>query len=259
MSDSFRSILYDRYASVVQGTDASFDEKAAREWGRAYDTFFRGWLPENKDASIFEVACGWGRLLLFFRERGYCNLKGVDISSEQVTIARQKFGCVEQGDAIERLESFPCAFDLIVGIDLIEHLTKDEALKFLEKCYRALKPGGRIILQTPNAESPWGMKIKYGDFTHENAYTPDALKKLLQLYGFSEIEYRAADPVVHGIKSFVRFWLWKLIRLALAFWNIVETGDAGSGVYTRVFFIAGIKEADCNLKQPVVQSSQKTS
>ena len=36
---------------------------------------------------------------------------------------------------------------------------------------RALKPGGRWILHTANAESPFYGRVRYGDITHEQAFT----------------------------------------------------------------------------------------
>ena len=242
MSNNYRATIYKKYASLMQDARSFFDEAAARRWGCGYDTFIRGWLPERKDAPILEVGCGWGRLLYFLKTRGYVNLQGVDISPEQAKLARQVIDNVAEGNAIEYLDSYPDSFDLIIGLDIIEHFRKDEVLHFLVACYKALQPGGRLILQAPNAESPWGMKIRYGDFTHELAFDPHSLKKLLELCGFVKIEPRPAGPVVYGILSMCRFLIYKLIWATLALWNLAETGDIGSGIYTRVFLISGIKD-----------------
>ena len=98
-----------------------------------------------------------------------------------------------------------------------------------------------MILQTPNAESPWGIMHRYHDFTHELAFDPHSLKKLLELCGSAKIEPRQAGPVIHGILSLGRFLLWKVVWSLLALWNLAETGSIGSGIYTRVFLISGIK------------------
>ena len=97
-------------------------------------------------------------------------------------------------------------FDLITGLDFIEHLHKDEVLRFLDGCYEALKLGGRLILQTSNAESPWVSSIRYGDFTHEACFTPKALTILLNLW-IVLIEVREMGPVPwdYSIKSAIRY------------------------------------------------------
>lgn len=227
----------------MQDAKPYFDEVSARRWGQAYDTFLRGWLPENKDTAILEVGCGGGRLLYFLQKKGYANISGVDISPEQVKLARQVIDNVTEGGAIEYLASHPDSFDLIVGLDIIEHFKKDEVLKFLEACYKALRPQGRILLQTPNAESPWGLMHRYHDFTHELAFDPHSLNKLFQEMGFVKIESRQPGPVVRGILSLSRFLIWKVIWSLLALWNLAEAGSLGSGIYTRVFLISAIKDS----------------
>lgn len=226
----------------MQNADFFFDKAAMQRWGLAYDTYFKGWLPKDKNAIILDVGCGGGRLLYFLKKRGYVNIHGVDVSPEQVKRARQVVGNVTQGDAVEYLHRCPRFFDLIIGIDLVEHYRKDEVIDLLDACCRALRPKGRLILQTPNAESPWGMEYRYGDFTHESAFSPQCLKNLMELVGFIKIEPRCAGPVVHGILSLVRFLVWKIIWFLLVIWNLAEIGDRGSGIYTRVFLISGIKK-----------------
>lgn len=239
--EDYRNRIYERYASLVQDATSVFNEDEASRWGRAYDTFLKGWLPERKDASILDIGCGGGRLLYFFKSKGYTNLQGVDISPEQVILSLQVTDYVTEGDAIEFLQNAPQSFDLITGLDIIEHFQKNEALQFLEACYNALRGGGRLILQTPNAESPWGMMHRYNDFTHEIAFNPNSLKRLLELCGFCKIEPRPAGPVVHTLLSLGRYLIWKVIWVFLALWNLAETGSMGSGIYTRVFLISGIK------------------
>lgn len=237
----YRARIYREYASRMQDAEDVFNKEKAERWGVPYKTFLRGWLPHNKDAATLDVGCGWGKLLHFFKSRGYINISGVDISPEQVALARQVTGDVVESDAIEFLQARSAGYDLVIGLDIVEHFKKDDVLPFLDACYNALRPGGRIVLQTPNAESIFGMKIRYGDFTHETAFDPSSLKKLLALCGFIEIEGREAGPAVHGVVSLARYFIWKVIRAALALYSLSETGDMGSGIYTRVFLMSGIK------------------
>jgi len=236
----YRTRIYKEYASRMQDTPIVFDEVEAVRWGRAYDTFLKGWLPE-KNVAILDVACGGGKLLHFFKSRGYTDLQGVDVSPEQVTLSKQVTENITEVNSIDYLEEKKESYDFITGLDIIEHFQKSEVLKFLDASYGALKPGGRIILQTPNAESPWGMTHRYNDFTHEIAFNPNSLKRLLSLCGFFEIESREAGPVIHGVVSLGRYLIWKAIRVGLAIWNLAETGSRGSDIYTRVFLISGRK------------------
>ena len=180
-------------------------------------------------------------MLFFLKNIGYLNIEGVDISSEQVDLSRNILTSesIYESDAIPFLESRSNSFDLILGLDIIEHLQKDECFQFLDAAFQALKPGGRLVLQTPNAASPWGSEYRYGDFTHELGFTPDSLKGVLSVVGFQGIEIREMRPVLINLKSAIRLFLWRLIRLFLMAWNYIEIGNPGSRVYTRNMLISG--------------------
>ncbi len=241
----YRARIYENYASNFQDAAKTFDENAAWQWGRAQRYYLRHWLPEGKTAKIVDLACGGGKLLYFFKRMGYTNIAGVDISPEQVRLAKQVTPNVGEANVLDWLEDHPTSFDLISGFDIVEHFHKDEVLRFLDACHAALKPGGRMILQTPNADSPWGTVHRYNDFTHEVGFNPNALSRLLSLTGFQKIESRETGPIPigHSIKSLIRYLIWQTIRAGLKLWNLAETGDAGGGVFTRVFLIAGEKRA----------------
>ena len=241
--DDYRSRIYARYATAIQDAGARFDYPGALRWSRPYRRYLRGWLPLNHDAAILEVGCGSGHLLHLLGRLGYSDVTGVDLSPEQVALARQVCPNVVEADAIEWLKGKDGQYDLIVALDVVEHLRKEEVLLFLDACCDSLKPGGRLILQTPNAESAFGLGIRYGDFTHEVGFTPDCLARLLALSGFDGAEPRETGPAVHGVCSAIRFTLWRLVRLGIMAWNAVETGGVGSRIVTRVFLISAVRRA----------------
>jgi 2-polyprenyl-3-methyl-5-hydroxy-6-metoxy-1,4-benzoquinol methylase len=241
----YRTRIYNRYPTNFLDASEIFNIKAALRWGQGYSYYLRDWLPLDKNADITDVACGGGNLLHFFKHKQFKNVSGIDISPEQVKLARQVTSSVDEANVLDWLEEHPSAFDLITGLDIIEHFNKSEVLHYLEASYNALKPGGNLILQTLNAESPWSGSIRYGDFTHEVGFTPDLLSRLLNIVGFQDMEIRETGPVPWGyslISSF-RYLIWQSIRLGLKIWNLAETGSVGSGVFTRVFLIRGLKTA----------------
>lgn len=237
----YRVRIYERYASRFQDAPQAFDLATARRWGRAYRYYLRGWLPAAGDARILDVACGGGKLLQFFLDAGYRDVHGVDVSPEQVALSRQVTPNVTHANVLDYLVLHKGEFDLITGLDIVEHFQKDEVLQFLDLCFGALKPGGRLVLQTPNAESPWGTHHRYNDLTHELGFNPNSLSRLLALVGFEAVEAREVGPVPvsYSVASTLRWLAWQTIRAGLKVWNISETGDAGSGVFTRVFLISG--------------------
>jgi cyclopropane fatty-acyl-phospholipid synthase-like methyltransferase len=195
----------------------------------------KAWLPKDKSAICLDLGCGPGNVLYLLQFQGYRNIMGVDVSAEQLERAKRVCPNVECIDAYEYVKRFQAHYDLITAFDLIEHFHKDELLPLLDAMREALKPGGILILQTPNAESPWGLKLRYGDFTHEIAFDPRNLQHILSVTGFTAFDSRECGPSMHGFASLIRFMMWKGIWAGLALWNMAETGSLGSGIYTRVF------------------------
>lgn len=239
----YRQRIYEQYATVFKDRKETFNAAEVKQWGRAYHSYFAGWLPKEKHAPITDLACGHGNLLYHFQTLGYNNLAGVDISTDQVKLARQIAPDVEENNLLDYLQEHKDSFALITGLDIIEHLTKDEVLDFLDGCYQALQPGGRLILQTPNAASPFVNVIRYGDFTHELCFEENVLGQLLKLCGFSNVEVREMGPVKSGYswKSSLRYLLWRSVRFCMRLINTIETGSPGPQAWTRVFLITATR------------------
>jgi SAM-dependent methyltransferase len=240
----YREQYYGKYFSTqVQPRGGLLSQQDQFNWIKGTLQRIQKWLPEDRHAPILDVGCGTGMLLSLYTQLGYKDLTGIDISPEQVALS--KILCPEaaivQDDVKEFLANKVEQYFLISAFDIIEHFRKDEIMPILALLFRALQPGGRLILQMPNAESPWFGSVAYGDFTHEWFFTPTGLEAVLCMTGFDQFQVCEITPYIHGAKSFLRFWLWRLIHTCLTYWNVVETGGAGSGIYSRVF-IASVRK-----------------
>ena len=114
----------------------------------------------------------------------------MDVLPEQVAEAsRLGFEGIREGDLLETLRNLPDHFqDIVIAFDVIEYFTKDELLSFVDEVFRVLKPGGRWLIHAPNGESPFVGTIRYGDMTHEQAFTRGSLSQLLFSSGFLRVE-----------------------------------------------------------------------
>jgi 2-polyprenyl-3-methyl-5-hydroxy-6-metoxy-1,4-benzoquinol methylase len=190
-------------------------------------------LPLDKSAKILDLGCGNGGFLYFLRSLGYENSTGIDISIEQIEVAK-KLGIngVECTDIMNFLRDEKGSYDLIFARDVLEHMTKGEILEALKAICEAIKVNGVFVTQVPNGECVFSGRMRYGDFTHEQAFTKNSLGQVLRLTGFTKVAFYPTGPVPHGLKSTVRFFLWKMIEKLLQFYMLVETGS-GDGIYTQ--------------------------
>jgi hypothetical protein len=125
---------------------------------------------------------------------------------------------------------------------VIEHFTRDELLGFVDQILRVLRSEGRWIIHTPNGESPFSGRMRYGDLTHELAFTRTSICQLLHSSGFSKVQCFEDAPVPHGLNSAIRWVVWKVIRSGLRVYLAVETGDtAGDAIFSQNFLIVAEK------------------
>jgi 2-polyprenyl-3-methyl-5-hydroxy-6-metoxy-1,4-benzoquinol methylase len=183
-------------------------------------------IPRDTSVRILELACGPGALLHFLERAGYRNVAGVDVSAEQIAVAR-RLGILSA--TCSTLEDFLAAqedasADRVLAIDILEHLTREEIVECLTAIRRVLKPGGRCIAHVPNGEGLFGMRIRYGDFTHELALTPRSAQQLFRVAGFREVRCFEDKPRVHGLTSLVRRVIWDVGTLPSRLLLAAETG-----------------------------------
>jgi 2-polyprenyl-3-methyl-5-hydroxy-6-metoxy-1,4-benzoquinol methylase len=182
---------YYRYQATARGVHNLNDvQRIAQEKAYVYDRIVLPWLPADKTRTIAEIACGHGSFLWWIKERGFNRVTGVDSSPEQIEVARQVGVTVHLMDVNLWLTEAPDASQqAIVGIDLIEHLSKDDFMTLLKSAHRVLAPGGRLILRYPNGDSPLvGMNL-FNDITHVWTYTPNCLDTLARMHGYARTQF----------------------------------------------------------------------
>ena len=234
---SARQRLYESYATTHAG--CSSGEATALVYRRD----IRPALPSPGAGPVIDLGCGQGRLVALLLADGY-DAHGIDVSPEQVALARAAgVERVSQGDYRDVIGVRPAYYAAITATDVLEHLGKSEVLETFEQVLAALAPGGVLIARVPNAVSPLGGHIRYGDFTHESSFTANSVAQLAAASGFASVSIAECPPLAHGLASAARLAVWKpismLYRLALA----AETGIVRGHVVTQnLSFIAGKAE-----------------
>ncbi|MCU0442999.1 MAG: class I SAM-dependent methyltransferase [Bacteroidia bacterium] len=232
MSQAYRSLFYKEYYTKQVGR---FQGITSQSKLTIEVTVFAleivPLLSNNKQATILDIGCGFGSFLSAAKQAGYTNTIGIDTSAEQVDIAHQ-LGITEvvQEDAFTYLQKYPNHFDTITALDVLEHFTKDEAVSLLHHVLNALKPGGKLILRTPNADSPMSSVYLFGDFTHELILNASSAHQLLVTCGFQNIHIQKAfTQSLHPIKRLFQQTSWWLLELAQK-WKLFATARTTKGM-----------------------------
>ena len=122
-------------------------------------------VPVREAPHILDVGCGTGANLEMLAQFG--NAEGVDVSAEALEFCRARgLRQVKQG-AAEALPYGDHSFDLVTGLDVVEHLDDDVA--GLKEMRRVLRDGGRAVLFVPAFMFLWGVQDDISH--HRRRYT----------------------------------------------------------------------------------------
>jgi 2-polyprenyl-3-methyl-5-hydroxy-6-metoxy-1,4-benzoquinol methylase len=83
-------------------------------------------------------------------------------------------------------------FDTIIAFDVFEHLDLNTVEAYLSACATMLKPGGRLLLRFPNAQSPFGLQPQAGDPTHKSQLSLSVLNLMNVSRPFRVTRYAAS-------------------------------------------------------------------
>jgi SAM-dependent methyltransferase len=145
---------------------AEFIARVCREMGKA--------RPR-----ILDVGCGTGANIQMLSQFG--EAEGVDVSAEALDFCRARgLAKVKQG-AAEGLPFEDASFDLVTGLDVVEHL--DDDIAGLREMNRVLRPDGRAVLFVPAFMFLWGVQDDISH--HRRRYTLPELKERLREAGLA--------------------------------------------------------------------------
>jgi SAM-dependent methyltransferase len=235
--DLLRDRLYEAYASQHAGCGSS---GAAAQM--IYRRDIRPALPPPSFGPVVDIGCGQGELVRLMLADGY-DAEGIDISGEQVALARASgVDSVREGDYTGVLVNRPGQIGAVIATDLLEHLTKPEVLDTFDRVALALMPGGAFVARVPNAVSPFGGHVRYGDFTHESWFTARSIRQLAAAAGFGSVTVMPCPPVAHGAMSAARVAAWKLISTFYQFSLAAETGLLRGHIVTQNLTFVACKD-----------------
>lgn len=144
--------------------------------------------PKRTSAKVLDVGCGSGKTLELLKKLGW-DVYGLEIDKNAVKIARERGLVNVKLGGYEKIANFPSNyFDSIRLYHVIEHIPNpNNCLKLI---HRKLKPGGEIILGTPNVNS-LATKL-FGKFwyhldvpRHLFVFSPNTLSRIVKAEGFS--------------------------------------------------------------------------
>ncbi len=241
-SPDFRNELYKKYRSTFKNYLENDDPASTKS---VFEICRRRFLPllsdfQKEDIKILELGCGSGYLLQFLKKEGFKNTYGIDISTQQIDIAKAKGLNADVVDIFEFLKTNETKYDVIFALDFVEHFYKHELLELFSRINNVLNDKGVFILHTPNGQGLFPGRNIYGDLTHLTIFSPNSLTQILKITGFEAIKFYETGPVAKNFKGIIRLMFWQVIKFIVRIIRIIETGE-GEKIITQDFVCSASK------------------
>ena len=181
--------LEEQYASFEQtfrGEREQIKQRAAHYLGTLADA---GIEPGDDEGVVLDLGSGRGEWLEVLAEHGYHG-RGVDSNRGMLKASESRGHEVVEADALDYLRAQPNgSFAAITSMHMVEHMPHPAVIQLLDEALRVLRPGGVLILETPNPENVLvGSCMFYMDPTHLHPIPPQLLRWTVQMRGFEQVE-----------------------------------------------------------------------
>jgi 2-polyprenyl-3-methyl-5-hydroxy-6-metoxy-1,4-benzoquinol methylase len=144
---------------------------------------------------VLDIGCGPGTFIGSLPDHHEC--LGIDISEQQIAYAHQRYASPSRSFRACRVTDLPDDigdFDAVTAVELIEHLSPEEVKETLEAAVARLRPGGKLVLTTPNFGGAWpvveAMLNRFGDveyqLQHTNKFTRSSLAVVMPMLGLRD-------------------------------------------------------------------------
>lgn len=146
---------------------------------------------------VLDIGCGSGQPIAeFFIKRGM-KVTGVDIASNMIAIASNKYPQATWAVADMRYLNLDHQYAALIAWDSFFHLNHEEQEKMFPIFKRHLKPGGYLIF-TSGPERGIAIGDLNGHALFHSSLNPDEYRKLLHDNGLDEISYSPNNPDCGG-------------------------------------------------------------
>lgn len=142
---------------VVHGHGERFAPELGQEAPMAEQFARLDFIGDHLDFTskkVLDCGCGTGYSLAYFASRfASADYVGIDSDQGAIDYAASKYPSMKFGVMNGLDLEFPAAsFDIVLSFEVLEHLPKPEQLRYLSEMSRVLRPGGSLVLSTPNRD-----------------------------------------------------------------------------------------------------------
>ncbi|EGR2520268.1 class I SAM-dependent methyltransferase, partial [Vibrio cholerae] len=180
MSEKFYRAFEDKYRG---------SRELIKERLEVYLSFVKPLLESHQDAKAVDLGCGRGEWLELLTQQGV-DVTGIDLDKGMLEACHALGLPVIEGDALKYLADLPNESQSIISsFHMVEHISFEQLGTLVSEALRVLKPGGLLIMETPNPENILvSTRNFYLDPTHVRPIPPLLLSFVTEFSGFGRVK-----------------------------------------------------------------------
>lgn len=207
-------------------------------------------LAAEPTGRLLDVGCGAGRFLHRMQRRGW-QVEGIDFDEQAAAKVTRKYGIKAHVGSLADCSIPDASFDVVTMSQTVEHLFDPRS--DLQACLRVLKPGGLLVMTTPNVNSIGA--AEFGPYwrgweppRHLHLFSVESLARLTRQAGFeidearsystgSAVVYRVSQTLRRGGKSSflsdLRAFSWSYVKELTEYQTQSSRPGSGQNVLVR--------------------------
>ncbi len=192
------------------------------------------YIPRHKKSvSILEVGPGNGSMIKYLNDHGLSDIDIVDNDLTVVDFVTKRFTLNKKfvTSDISQIKRQLRKYDLIIMLQVFEHLPKNQYAKVVKTLYSSLKVGGKIIIMVPNGGNPLNLLERYSDLQHENIFTEHSLG---ELPGYCEIKNSVVKIEPYRIPPVSLINIIRIIMQRILHFIVRTMMIVNGGVYQKI-------------------------
>jgi len=138
-------------------------------------------IPKPSGGTVLEAGCGTGGNLYLLSQRGLVSAFEPHDEARDLAMAKYPNGTIHDGELPFRIPFEPATFDLVVALDVLEHVEEDAAA--LQALVAMARPGGRVLVTVPAIQGLWGSHDRR--LHHVRRYDVARLRRICESSGAS--------------------------------------------------------------------------
>jgi cyclopropane-fatty-acyl-phospholipid synthase len=211
VSNDFYKLFLDKKYMFYSCADFHSPDESLEEAQTNKAEFILKLIDPKPGEKLLDLGCGWGPMMkrVFEKTGDRENLYGYTLSQEQVDFVREQYGFNVEFRNFITCDYEKDAFDKIYSIGSWEHVRHPDLRPLVDKLYRALKPGGRMVKHFfTSFDEDLTNDAVIAQLFFPGSYQPS---HALQVQAFEGAGFRITQRTIHDYRPTLRAWFDNLV------------------------------------------------